>query len=83
MLNYIDIYYRCEAPEKAEKLMDILAKDAKQKFDYFRQFSGSDAKDIYVKQGKEIGQQVLQNCAAIANQYGRKEKAEQIARMIQ
>lgn len=83
MLNYIEIYYRCEAPEKAEKLMDILAKDAKEKFDYFRKFRGSYAKDVYVRQGKEIGQKVLQNCAAIANQYGRKEKAQQMAQMAQ
>lgn len=82
MLEYIDLYYRCEAPEKAEKLMDVLATDAAQKVRYFRQFSGSELRDQTVQQEKDIAQQVLQNCAAIASQYGRTEKQQQIQQML-
>lgn len=82
MLQYIDIYYRCEAPEKAEKLMDVLAVDSRQKLRYFRQFKGSVAKDPYVKQGVQLSQQILQNCAGLASQYGRTEKAEKISAMM-
>jgi hypothetical protein len=82
MLQYIDIYYRCEAPEKAEKLMDIIAEDSKQKLRYFKQYKGSKARDPYVRQGLQVSQQVLQNCAAMASQYGRTEKAQQISAMM-
>lgn len=79
MHSFVQLYYMAGAKDKAEKLMDEIAKDAQQRLRYYKQFKGSRAK--LVGQDRERALQILQNCASYANSFSSPEKAKQIQAM--
>lgn len=76
---YVQIYYMAGAKDKAEKLMDELAKDAQQRVRYYKQFKGKKA--ALVAGEKQRAQRVLQECIQLATQYGNTAKAKQLETM--
>ena len=81
MLAYIDIYYRCNAPEKAEALMNTIAKDAAERVKYYNQYRGKENTQ-FIRQERQQAENVLKDCLNIAGQYGRTDQQKKIQGLL-
>lgn len=81
MLAYIDIYYRCGAPEKGDALMNIISTDASQRVNYFKQYKGSKNSQL-IRQERQQAENAIRDCINLAAQYGRTDQKTKMENLL-
>jgi hypothetical protein len=79
MVYYGELYYRAGAKDKAEVLLDRLAKSAGERVKYYNQFRGNQlqrASYPSLRDEKQYAQALVGKCVELANSFGSPEKAK-------
>ena len=80
MVYYAELYYRAGAKDKAEALLDRLAKSAGERVKYYSQYRGRELQQASyprLMDEKQYAQALVNKCVELANTYGSPEKAKQ------